>query len=191
MVCGTCGLSGHNSATCGRKKEEVNSLLPLKQGQPATEKIPQEDLSKMHTLKHKIIEVAKGLMKGRAENIYQYALTVELQNEGIKHSTVETIPIIYKGVSVGYERLDIALHSWLNIIIELKAISANIKPEHYFQVLNYMRYKNYKYGVVVNYCQSSGSNVQVMFVLYENDEAWIFDIDTNLIEPLNDYKYEP
>lgn len=192
MVCGTCGQGGHNAATCGKKKDE--STLAPSHTIPkviATEKLPEDDITKMGILRQKVIEVAKGLMKGRTENVYQSALAVELQNDGIRYSTEETIPIIYRGVAVGYERLDIALISWLNIIIELKATSTDIKYEHYFQVLNYMRYKQYKYGVVINYCQTNTKGVQLTFVYHNSaGDAWIVDIDKNEMEPLTDYMYE-
>ena len=188
MVCSVCGLPGHNATTCGKRKP-AEAAPPVADAPKASAVIPPDDWRKMGVLIEKFNEVAKALFKGRAENVYQSAVAAELQEMGVRYTTEETIPILYKGIGVGFERMDIALLTWLNLIIELKAVSADIKADNHFQVLNYMRYKGYKYGVVVNFCQASGRPIQTAFVMREGEKAWLINWSADTIEPLTDYEF--
>ena len=174
--------------TCTKKMQQ-EAMASITDLQKATEVVPVDDWDKMRILREKFNDVAKGIMKGRTENVYQSAVAMELQEMGVRYTTEETIPTLYKGIAVGFERMDIALLTWLNLIIELKAVSADIKPDNHFQVLNYMRYKNYKYGVVVNFCQASARPIQVNFIMQECERAWLIDMDMDTMQPLIGYEY--
>ena len=188
MVCKSCGLTGHNSATCGKKPIAVAPAPAA--GPKASEMVPLDVWEDMGILIEKVNEVAKGLMKGRAESVYQTALTMELQDMGVRYTSEETIPVVYKGMTVGFERMDLCLMSWFKVIIELKAIASDIKPDNHFQVLNYMRYKDYKYGAVVNFCQGSGKPVQVVYVMRDDERVWLIDWENDTIQRLVDYEFE-
>ena len=57
------------------------------------------------------------------ENIYQNALCVELNLEGFIIQSEVIVPIIYKGMTIGYERADIVVYSSdgsIICILELK-----------------------------------------------------------------------
>ena len=147
------------------------------------------DLHKMNELVEMFKEVASVLKKGRTETVYQNAITVELQERGIQYTEEETMPIYYKGKYVGQERLDIVLHTWLQIIIELKATATEIKSDNLWQVISYMRYKKYTKGVVVNYNQSPNKQLSYTFVLIQEDKPYIYDMETSSLTELTDYAY--
>ena len=147
------------------------------------------DLHKMNELVEMFKEVASVLKKGRTETVYQNAITVELQERGIQYTEEETMPIYYKGKYVGQERLDIVLHTWLQVIIELKATATEIKSDNLWQVISYMRYKKYTKGVVVNYNQSPNKQLSYTFVLIQEDKPYIYDIETSSLTELTDYAY--
>jgi GxxExxY protein len=147
------------------------------------------DLHKMNELVEMFQDVANGLKKGRTETVYQNAITVELQERGIQYTEEETMPIYYKGKFVGQERLDIVLHNWLQIIIELKATTTDIKSDNLWQVISYMRYKKYTKGVVVNYNQSPNKQLSYTFVLLQEERPYIYDLETGAFTELTDYAY--
>ena len=147
------------------------------------------DLHKMNELVEMFKEVASVLKKGRTETVYQNAITVELQERGIQYTEEETMPIYYKGKYVGQERLDIVVHTWLQIIIELKATATEIKSDNLWQVISYMRYKKYTKGVVVNYNQSPNKQLSYTFVLIQEDKPYIYDMETSSLTELTDYEY--
>jgi len=147
------------------------------------------DLHKMNELIEIFQEVAGALKKGRTETVYQNAITVELQERGIQYTEEETMPIYYKGKFVGQERLDIVVHTWLQIIIELKATATEIKSDNLWQVISYMRYKKYTKGVVVNYNQSPNKQLSYTFVLLQEDRPYIYDLETGAMTELTDYAY--
>ena len=122
-----------------------------------------------------IKNVANELKKGRTECVYKNAILCELQLLNIQYTEEETIPILYKDKYVGQERLDIILHNWLEIIFELKAVASDIKPEHYWQLINYMNNKKYKFGIVVNFNQSLNKNYSYNFIIMEDNIPYIFN----------------
>lgn len=133
--------------------------------------------------------VAVVLKKGRSECVYQRAIAQELQELGIQHVCEETMPIFYKDKFVGNERADIVLYSYIDMIIELKAISTTLKSEHFFQTISYMRQKKYRYGMLVNYSQSFTRGVEVWFIQVVGDKAYKIDpLDFSLVY-LHDYSY--
>lgn len=125
--------------------------------------------------------VARGLGKGRAECVYQEALCMELQEAMIPHSKEETIPILYKGVSVGHERLDIGIRKWLDMILELKAVMKNIDESQLWQVHSYMDYKRCDYGAVINFSQSMGdTGVEIAFIVKVDGASYVYQLETGL-----------
>ena len=154
--------------------------------------IPEVVYEKFGVLVNIIKEVGLGLGKGRSESIYQNAIIHELQALNIKYTREETVSILYKGYYVGQERLDIAIHEWLggwDLIIELKAVTSDIKPEHYWQIISYMEWKNCNYGLIVNYNQSPNKNLSYMFVVIENGRPYMYDYESKIGVEITDYKY--
>lgn len=183
MVCSLCKKEGHTKRNCpGVDVKEVETLS-------ATAFLTDEESEKMEELMELLMEVASTLRKGRSEAVYHSAVLVELQEKGIKYTSEEVIPILYKGVFVGTERIDISLQSWLPMILELKAVSTEVKPEHFWQVLSYMRTKKTKLGVVVNFNQSLTKDLEIEFVLLDEDKPYRLNLVEDSATPIQDYDY--
>ena len=151
--------------------------------------VSDENIVKMNCLVEMFLEVAS-LKKGRTESVYQNALTVELQIKGIQYTEEETIPIMYKERAVGQERIDIILQSWFPVIIELKATTGDIKPDNLWQLLNYMRYKGFAMGVVVNFSQAVTKTISYQFVVSRGTKHYTFDPKSKAFEEITDYEYD-
>ena len=152
--------------------------------------ISDTDIVKMNCLVDMFAQVGAILNKGRTESVYQNALIVELQQQNIHYTDEETIPIMYKGRAVGQERIDIVLQSWFDLIIELKATTADIKPDNIWQLLNYMNYKRYPFGVVVNFSQAVTKTISYQFVVSNGLRHYTFDPKTKECEEITDYEYD-
>jgi hypothetical protein len=98
------------------------------------------------------------------------------------------MPILYKGRPLGGGhslRLDIVLNS-LPFIYELKAVS-KICPEHHWQVVRYMVYKDIPYGAVVNFSQSDTGPLEIQFVVRHEGTFWLYDPLTQTGRGLRDF----
>jgi GxxExxY protein len=183
MKCSVCQKEGHTKRSCpGVEVKEVEVI-------PASSFLDEDELQKMEEIIEMMYEVATNLRKGRSESVYQNAILIELQERNIKYTAEEVIPITYKGKYVGTERIDIALQSWLPLIFELKAVSSEIKPENFWQILSYMRTKEMKLGAVVNFNQSLTKDIEVEFVLLKDDKPYKLDIVSDTATPIQDYDY--
>jgi GxxExxY protein len=142
---------------------------------------------------HMFKEVAS-LGKGLKEGHYQAALCHELQERNIKYTTEEAMPIMYKGSPLGGNhtmRLDILVHAYRPIVIELKAISSTLGNEEYWQVLRYMDHKKIALGAVVNYSQSEKAEkgLEIKFVVRHSGHAFLYDYKTEEITTVDDPSY--
>lgn len=109
-----------------------------------------------------ITKVGQDLKKGRAECVYQKATGIAFQLSNIQYNLEETLPIMWNGVAVGHERLDISVYGEIPIIIELKTVASKIKPEHLWQVQSYMRIKSVEFGMVVNFSTATGAPIEIV-----------------------------
>jgi len=88
------------------------------------------------------------------ENVYQAALSVELNLAGILFQNEVVLPIKYKGVCVGYERADIVIYSKEGIpefIIELKSQNTKLSSKETNQLRKYIKNLNCNNGLLVNF----------------------------------------
>jgi GxxExxY protein len=88
------------------------------------------------------------------ENVYQAALSVELNLAGILFQNEVVLPIKYKGVCVGYERADIVIYSKdcnPEIIIELKSQNTKLSSKEINQLRKYITNLSCKNGLLVNF----------------------------------------
>jgi GxxExxY protein len=135
-------------------------------------------------------EVAKELGKGHTEKVYQEALSIELQHHKIFHIMEQSLPILYKGFQIGGNhsiRLDICLMNYLDFIYELKATNTSVKQSELWQILRYLKIKDYDYGAVVNFNQSQGGKLEIQFVVKAEEDYYIYDILKKEGILLNDY----
>jgi GxxExxY protein len=91
------------------------------------------------------------------ENVYQSALSVELNLAGILFQTEVVMPIIYKGVGIGYERADIVVYSKdekPEFIIELKSQNTKLGQKEINQLRKYISNLKCDHGILVNFYDS-------------------------------------
>ena len=124
-------------------------------------------------------EVGDSLGKGLAECIYQEGLCVLLRKNGYDYSKEVVIPITFNKISVGNVRADIIVED--KIIIECKAIDANLKPSHLPQIIVYMKTLGYDEGIMVNFNQNPSKDmVEIVKVKRENEDVYSATIDNKV-----------
>ncbi|MCB0516315.1 MAG: GxxExxY protein [Chitinophagales bacterium] len=107
---------------------------------------------KYEDLTRKIIgcamEVHKQLGNGFQEVIYQRALSIELQLQGLDYSREHEMKIQYKGHEIGTRRVDFFVENV--IMVELKAI-INLEDVHLAQAMNYVEAYDLEIGLLLNF----------------------------------------
>ena len=106
---------------------------------------------------YKIIGAAMAVHRelgcGFLEQVYQEALEIEFELQGIPFKREPAIQIAYKGQRLKKEYFaDFTCYD--KIIIELKALD-DLVSKHESQVLNYLKASGYKLGILINFGQES------------------------------------
>lgn len=153
-----------------------------------------EDKTKLNIIKNIALYVAVNLGKGRDEGVYQRALCHELQKNNILYNAEETIPIMYDGIGVGYERLDIIIYSWngvpFKMVLELKA-TTKIENKYHWQILSYMNYKQCNFGAVINFNQGvQGQPLEFAYLIKLNNKPYIYSLTKEEGISMNTPNYE-
>ena len=106
----------------------------------------------INQLTHKIIgcamEVHKHLGNGFQEVVYQRALSIELNMQGIEHIREQEMPLQYKGYDVGTRRVDFFVEG--KVMVEIKAIE-KLEDVHKAQAINYCEAYNIADGLLINF----------------------------------------
>ena len=92
-------------------------------------------------------QVHRDLGPGFEEVIYQRALALELQAQGLGFSREIWIDVNYRGVKVGKKRVDFLIEG---IMVEIKAHS-ELQDVHVVQALSYLKASGYKVGLLLNF----------------------------------------
>jgi len=94
-------------------------------------------------------KVYNTLGHGFLETVYQEALEIEFQRQGIPYEREKELKITYDGVELKQSyRADFVCYG--KIIVELKALS-NLEDTHRSQVHNYLHATGYKLGLLINF----------------------------------------
>lgn len=95
------------------------------------------------------IKIHKELGPGLLESAYKECLAYELVKKGLFVEKEKPVPLIYEEVKLecGY-RLDLMINS--ELILEIKSVDA-VADIHIAQVLTYMKLRNRKYGLLINF----------------------------------------
>ena len=103
-------------------------------------------------LTYKIIgaamEVHNTLGNGFQEVIYQRALKVEFETQGLGFVRKEEQTVYYKEVEIGTRRADFIVEN--KIIVELKAV-INLESVHLAQIKNYLVAYDFDIGLLLNF----------------------------------------
>ena len=99
---------------------------------------------------------------GFLEAVYGNALYKELCRMGIKCECQKTMDVFYKGDKVGHYIADMVIED--KIVVELKAV-VDLRPEHEWQLINYLAASNMNLGLLINF----GQSVKVKRKILTND----------------------
>jgi len=106
------------------------------------------------------MEVHNILGNGFQELIYQRALALELEIQGLGFVREFEMPIFYKQISIGTRRVDFLVEN--NLSVEIKAVK-NLEPVHLAQAINYLEAYNLEIGLLINF-----GDVKLRFHRLEN-----------------------
>jgi len=98
------------------------------------------------------MEVHKILGNGFQEVIYQRALEMEMNLQGLTFSREHEMPIYYKNQHIGTRRVDFLVEGLISV--ELKAV-INLEDVHLAQVINYLEAYNLEIGLLINFGSKS------------------------------------
>lgn len=94
------------------------------------------------------MEVHKHLGNGFQEVIYQRALAIEFENQGIQFSREHEMQIHYKNHEIGIRRVDFFVED--KIMVELKAV-IKMEDVHLAQAMNYVEAYGLEIGLLINF----------------------------------------
>jgi GxxExxY protein len=92
-------------------------------------------------------QVHRSLGPGFEEVIYQRALALELQAQGLEFSREVWIDVFYRDINVGKKRVDFIIQG---VMVEIKAHS-ELQDVHYVQALSYLKASGYPVGLLLNF----------------------------------------
>ena len=94
-------------------------------------------------------KVYNTLGAGFLEAVYQEALEIELQRQGIPYEREKELKIVYDGIELKQSyKADFVCYG--KIIVELKAVT-ELDDAHRAQVYNYLHATGYKLGLLLNF----------------------------------------
>lgn len=94
------------------------------------------------------IEVHRELGPGLLESIYEEALSIEMELQGLRFERQQACSVFYKGKCVGDHRLDLLVED--AVVVEIKSVQGHDKAFD-AQILNYMRITKKQTGLLVNF----------------------------------------
>ena len=107
---------------------------------------------KNEELTHKIIgcamKVHSALGNGFQEVIYQRALAIEMEKQGLGFKREMEMTIYYEGIDIGTRRVDFFVEEV--IMVELKAL-IKLEEVHLAQAMNYCQAYNLPIGLLINF----------------------------------------
>lgn len=107
-------------------------------------------------LTYKIIgcamKVHSALGSGFQEVIYQRAMVIEMEKQGLGFAREMEMTIYYEGIDIGTRRVDFFVEN--TIMVELKAISL-LNDANLAQAINYLEAYNLPIGLLINFGSKS------------------------------------
>ena len=105
------------------------------------------------------MEVHRVLGNGFQEVIYQRALSIEMNRQGLSFSREHEMEIFYKGENIGLRRVDFFVEG--KIMLEIKAI-IQLEDVHLAQAINYLEAYGMEIGLLINFGNTSLQFKRVM-----------------------------
>ena len=129
---------------------------------------------KYEEITHKIIgcamKVQSTLGNGFQEVIYQRALTIEMEKQGLSFKREMEMTIFYEGIDIGTRRVDFFVEEF--IMVELKAI-IKLEEVHLAQAMNYCQTYNLPIGLLINFGAKSLEFKRVYNVNHPENKDYI------------------
>lgn len=94
------------------------------------------------------MKVHSTLGNGFQEVIYQRALGIEMNIEGLTYEREKEMPVLYKEYNIGTRRVDFFVNE--KIMVELKAL-IQLEDVHLAQAKNYLEAYNMEVGLLINF----------------------------------------
>ena len=94
------------------------------------------------------IEVHRVLGPGFPESVYEQAMCIELRSRSVPIQQQAPFKVMYKGEIVGQGRIDLLVGD--RVVVELKAVD-ELLPIHTSQVIAYLRARNLRLGLLLNF----------------------------------------
>jgi len=128
---------------------------------------------KHEEITHKIIgcamKVHSNLGNGFQEVIYQRALAIEMEKQGLGFQREMEMTIFYEGYDIGTRRVDFFVEN--NIMVELKAL-IKLEEVHLAQAMNYCQAYNLPIGLLINFGAKSLEFKRVYNVNHPENEEY-------------------
>ena len=129
---------------------------------------------KHEEITHKIIgcamKVHSTLGNGFQEVIYQRALAIEMEKQGLGFQREMEMPIFYEEVDIGTRRVDFFVEDL--IMVELKALIM-LEEVHLAQAMNYCQAYNLPIGLLINFGAKSLEFKRVYNVNHPENKDYI------------------
>ncbi|WP_263383431.1 GxxExxY protein [Granulicella arctica] len=93
-------------------------------------------------------DVYNELGGGFLESVYQQALRIALVQAGLRVAAGVSVPVYFRGESVGIFRADLIVNAC--VLLELKAV-ATLDKEHEGQIVHYLRATDHEVGLLLNF----------------------------------------
>jgi GxxExxY protein len=129
---------------------------------------------KHEEITHKIIgcamKVHSTLGNGFQEVIYQRALAIEMEKQGLGFQREMEMSIYYEVIHIGTRRVDFFVEE--NIMVELKAL-IKLEEVHLAQAMNYCQAYNLPIGLLINFGAKSLEFKRVYNVNHPDNKDYI------------------
>jgi len=94
------------------------------------------------------MKVHSALGNGFQEVIYQRALAIEMEKQGLSFVREMEMAIFYEGINIGTRRVDFFVEE--SIMVELKALT-EMSDVHLAQAMNYLEAYKMRIGLLINF----------------------------------------
>jgi GxxExxY protein len=123
-----------------------------------------------HTIIGCAMKVHSTLGNGFQELIYQRALAIEMEKQGLGFQREMEMTILYDGIDIGTRRVDFFVEE--NIMVELKAL-IKLEDVHLAQAMNYCQAYNLPIGLLINFGAKSLEFKRVYNVNHPDNKDFI------------------
>ena len=111
-----------------------------------TDKLRYKELT--HLIIKSFYDVYNELGGGFLESVYENAMTLVLQQQGLQVETQKEIAVYFRGNLIGNFSADMVVEE--KVLLELKAARC-LEPVHEAQLLNYLKATTIEVGLLMNF----------------------------------------